>query len=414
MSAGLGYAMLWSWLAAALFAHVGGAHMQDLSHYLDSAHRVMAGQVPYRDFVFEYPPLALLPLTLPALLCSTMTVQQYGWYLVLFNSAWSCGIAACVWLMGRRWMSERRAWAAVAMYLGLTVLGTALFPFRFDLFPTLLTALALLLAMGGRPALSGMSLGLGVATKLYPVVLAPVILARWLAIGDRRAAARFALGATGATVVAVAPFLVAAPNDFLSFLRYHAQRGLQIESVAAGLLMLRHLTGHLSLGVVENYGAIHLQSPAASAVLPFLLPVFAISLAGLTVLSYRCFRSEVAERGRSSDATLAGCALMSLLLFLFANKVLSPQYVVWLLPFVSLVRWPAYAATVAATALTLALFPFHYGSLVGLETLAVATLNVRNLLLALAMLWLVLTQRRAWAPSVAPARDPAVSTTSSR
>ncbi|HEX7937726.1 MAG TPA: glycosyltransferase 87 family protein [Gemmatimonadaceae bacterium] len=395
----VGYAMLWSWLAAALFARIGGAHMQDLSHYLDSAHHVMAGQVPYRDFAFEYPPLALLPITLPGLFCRTMTIQQYGWFLVLFNAAWSCGIALCVWFMARRWMSEPRALAAVGMYLGLTVLGAAVFPFRFDLFPTLLTALALLLAMQERPALSGVALGLGIATKLYPVVLAPVLAARWMAAGDRRATARFALATAGVALAAMAPFLIAAPHDFFSFLRYHQQRGLQIESVAAGRLMLRHAAGNLRLGVVENFGAIHLQSPAASAVLPFLLPAFALCLGGLTLLSYRCFRSEVAEAGRSSDATLAGCAAMSLLIFLFANKVLSPQYLAWLLPFVSLVRWPAYAATVAATVLTVALFPFNYGSLVGLETAAIAALNARNLLLALAMLWLVLTRRSPWTPA---------------
>jgi len=57
----------WIGVSIAWFPRVGGWHAQDLSLYRSTAQHVLNGQVPYRDFNLEYPPLALLPLTLPGL-----------------------------------------------------------------------------------------------------------------------------------------------------------------------------------------------------------------------------------------------------------------------------------------------------------------------------------------------------------
>jgi hypothetical protein len=67
---------------------------------------------------------------------------------------------------------------------------------------------------------------------------------------------------------------------------------------------------------------------------------------------------------------------------MLTNKVLSPQFVIWLLPFVALLPVPQYSLGLAATALTIVIFPFNYDGLVRLETPIVLLLNLRNLVLA--------------------------------
>jgi len=42
-------------------------HEGDLWLYYDSSLKLMQGQLPYRNFPLEYPPLALLPFVLPHL-----------------------------------------------------------------------------------------------------------------------------------------------------------------------------------------------------------------------------------------------------------------------------------------------------------------------------------------------------------
>jgi len=236
--------------------------------------------------------------------------------------------------------------------------------------------------MEGLPGTAGACLAAGIATKLYPIVFAPIILARYLARGERGRAFRFAGFTCGATLLIFAPFSLAARADFLSFVRYHQLRGLQIESVPAGLLMLGHAFGFGEVGVVENFVALHLVSPASAAVMRLLFPLFLVGLASVALLAFARFRYERIAMGQPRDQTLIGYALVSLLIFMLTNKVLSPQFVIWLLPFIALLPVPQYNLGLAATALTIVIFPFNYDGLVRLETPIVLLLNLRNLVLA--------------------------------
>ncbi len=76
---------------------------------------------------------------------------------------------------------------------------------------------------------------------------------------------RLALGCLGAVGLCLLPFITQPPSVFLSFLRYHELRGLEVESVAAGILMQAHVMGLTPAHTVYNYGAIHLVSPLAAA-----------------------------------------------------------------------------------------------------------------------------------------------------
>jgi hypothetical protein len=91
-------------------------------------------------------------------------------------------------------------------------------------------------------------------------------------------------------------------------------------------------------------------------------------------------------------ASLAACAGFALL-----GKVLSPQFVIWVLPLGALAfawRMYALAAAVAVTAvLTQVEFPAHYFDVVGREPLAVGLVALRNVALA-AVIGLALRQLR--------------------
>ena len=378
-----GVAVGWIGLAIAWFPQVGRWHSQDLTLYRSAAEHVLDGQVPYRDFSFEYPPLALFPLTLPArLIARDAPPQRFALGFLISNALWATALALCTWRMARRSLPPGRALKAVGMYALLAFVGVPLFPWRFDLFPALLSALALLLTMERRPATAGACLASGIATKLYPVVFAPVIVVWHLVRGDRGGALRFAGVTCVATLGIFAPFWLAAPADFLSFLRYHELRGLQIESVPAGLLMLGHIFGSGRVGVIENFGALHLLSPASAAVVPFLFPSFVVGLSAVVLLAFARLRRERIETTQPCDETLVGYALASLLVFMLTNKVLSPQFLIWLLPFVALLPISQFGLALAATVLTIVIFPFNYDGLIGREAPIVSLLNVRNLVLA--------------------------------
>src|SRR5687767_10089820 len=66
-------------------------HHDDLRVYIDSSRRVDEGQMPYRDFTIEYPPLALVPFTLPRAFATrpVATAEQYRTRFILVMAACS-------------------------------------------------------------------------------------------------------------------------------------------------------------------------------------------------------------------------------------------------------------------------------------------------------------------------------------
>ena len=361
-------------------------HALDLSIYYQDSLQLLLGRLPYRDFALEYPPLALLPFALPRLVTFGVRIDFIGyvWLFLIENAIFSTLIALVI----AQIRGLRAAWPALALYALLVAVVAPLLPWRYDLFPALLTALALLCLVRQRPGWAGIWLGLGVAAKLYPAVLLLLFGAYYLAGKNRPALLRLALGSAGALAATLLPFVLIAPGPLLSFLRYHELRGLQLESLPAGVIVLAHVLGMTPARLEFNYGALHVASPLVGVVLRW-LPVAFIVIFGAVLLSgWARFREEPAANGRVTNASLMAYSVAALLAFIITNKVFSPQYIIWLLPFAPLLRLRQASLLLAIFALTIVLFPFNYDHLLGMELLPVLLLNLRNLLTAALLGWL--------------------------
>ncbi|HEU4388018.1 MAG TPA: glycosyltransferase 87 family protein, partial [Blastocatellia bacterium] len=239
---------------------------------------------------------------------------------------------------------------------------------------------------------AGLCLGLGTAAKLYPAVLIPVFCAYYIARGDNRSVRRLIAGGTGAVLTIVAPFTVIGSTGFFDFLRYHQMRGLHVESVPAGVLLLAHVTGLTTVQLTFDYGAVHLVSSLADHVLT-LLPVLTLLVLGAVILAaFLRFRDERLTTGEVSQRRLIEAIVLCLLAFIATNKVLSPQYVIWLLPFAALLRAPHTVVLGIICILTIVIFPFDYVNLMKIQTAAVVLLNVRNLLVIVLAAWLLISR----------------------
>jgi hypothetical protein len=366
-------------------------HQLDLAIYFQYAQKLMSGMLPYRDFTMEYPPLALLPFTLPMLAALGRSLG-FGEYIRLFllqSVVLSTLIALVIAGVLGAWRPWRAVTPALALYVLLVAIVAPLMPWRYDLFPALLTVLALLCVMRDRPGWAGIWLGCGVAAKLYPIVLLPIFGAYYLGGNDRRALARMALGGAGALGLALMPFVLTAPGDLLVFLRYHAMRGLQVESLPAGAIILAHVLGLAAVRLDFNYGALHLASPLAGPTLRWLPFAFVIVFGILLAVALARFREEQRVNGAVGHASLTAFAMAALLTFIATNKVFSPQYLVWLLPFAPLLRRRQAILFAVICALTIVLFPFDYDDLLAMQLLPVLLLNLRNLLVVALLLWLL-------------------------
>src|SRR5256714_1651901 len=279
-------------------------------------------------------------------------------------------LAVCVLLLVRALArrtggDERLAVAAVAL---APLLTGAMIRNHFDLLPVALLLGALLLILRGRVVGGFAMLGVAAMTKGFPLVVAPVALA-WL--GDRRSALRGA-AALAAVVVALAGAAVAiSPSGALDAIRYQTDRPVQIESLPS--LGVRAVDPHAV--PVSNYRSDGLESPAGG---PFTAAFAALGALAVALLAIGAARARDAR-------SLVLASLGALAAFATFGKVLSPQYLVWVLPLGALAlawrRWALAAAVGAATLLTFLEFPSRYFDLVASRALPLTLLTGRGRLL---------------------------------
>jgi Glycosyltransferase family 87 len=347
--------------------------VNDLFVYRTFAEPVLAGALPYRDIGFEYPPLAAPAIALPGV--AGTDAEAFRWAFAL----WTLGAAMAVVLLcgalaragGGDPRTARRAMFAAAL---MPLLCGAMLRTHFDLFPVAVLLAGLLLLCSERPRAGLAVLGLGAMTKLFPLVALPAALAWLVARGRRREAWQGALACAGVIAVVAGAAVVASPDGALGAVRYHVDRPVQIESSPAMVLLRLDAAGAGDATSVSSHRSDGLEHPAADAVSTLFLAAFVALVALLYARTGESPRQLVV-------AALAGCAAFALL-----GKVLSPQFVIWVLPLGALAfawRMRALAVAVAITALlTQVEFPAHYFDVVAREPLAIGLVALRNLALA--------------------------------
>jgi glycosyl transferase family 87 len=315
------------------------------------------GQVPYRDFRPEYPPAALPVFVLPALGgASPETFRvRFEALMALLGEALILSVAIALVAFGasRRRMLATLGFVAIApVALGPVVLS------RFDLWPAALAAAALAALLWDRVRVGHLALGLAVAAKIYPAVLAPIAIAYvWRRRGRREASVCAGILA-GVLALGYGPFLALAPGGLWHSLWDQSSRPLQIESLGAGFLLVAHHVFGTGITMDSSHGSQNL----AGTLPDVLAAILTVSQVVAVVATWILFARGPATRDRLVQASAA-----SLVAFVAFGKVLSPQFLIWLIPVVPLVRGrrglSASALLAAALVLTQLWFPYRYWEL---------------------------------------------------
>ena len=379
---------------------VGSVGISDAPVYQRYGERMLEGDMPYRDFRVEYPPGALAAFFLPALAAGSGDPSAYEHWLavVMVFCAAVCAVLAVVAVSLLGGSPGRHARAAFLLPAGLLVLG----PFtltRFDLLPAALTTAALAAYFGKRERFGAGMLGLAIGTKLYPVVILPLLVTRaWRCHGRREALGQLGL-AVGLAGALYLPFLVLAPEGVARSVWQQLGRPLQIESLGAGILLALHHAADLPLGWASGHGSQNLSGGVAAVAAAL------TTIAGATALMLTWIRY---ARGPFEMERLVRYTAAATVAFVAFGKVLSPQFLVWLLPLVPLVAGRRGAAATGllllACLLTRLWFPADYWELVKRFDVTASWLVLAR---DLALVWLfVLLARPLMARERAPARSP--------
>lgn len=357
----------------------------DTHLYKFFADSILAGQQPYKDFQVEYPPLTLVFFLVPGLIA-----RFTGGFLTAYRVEMALFDIGCLLLLAPLAKkvfnaSWRRLLLAQILYILLTTVSFQLLYDRFDIAVAFLILLATYFALVKNRWLAAyVVLWLAVLLKLFPILLLPLFLAVHLRTTKVRNTVINIFGSGLLIAMAMALGITLWAGDWSSVFTYHGQRGIQIESLYATLAMIAHFVG-LRARVTHEYGAYQISNsftPLFSRAAPFIMVLSLVAI-------YFSFWNAVRKSKEPSVVMIAfsWSITTSLLAFMVFNKVLSPQFLLWLYPLAAIIsagmRRPAFWVTfwlLTAAASTM-IFPYHYLELIELRPLAILLLAARNLLL---------------------------------
>lgn len=345
------------------------------------------GSYPVGDVTWQYPPGAALAMLAPGLLPFLTYLQAFA-VLMLTTDAITQGALVRVSLRRNggvhRGRSTTGAWMwalALPLLLGL--------PYgRYDLPVTALAMLALLL-LPSRPRTGGVLAGIGAMIKVWPAL---VVLGAPRGRSTRQAWTAMCLSAAALLLVLCTLF-----RGAFDFLTAQQGRGVEIESLGGSVLQVARQLGWPG-EVDQHYGSLEFLGPHVHAIASVSLLLTAFAFGWLLLWRFRA--------RRWSAATPYDAALTSVLMFTVTSRVISPQYLIWLIGLSAICltvrgscQRPTALLILLAVGVTTIDYPLFFDSLIRGGWSATAVIVLRNGLLLAAS---VSSAARLWRVTVSP------------
>jgi uncharacterized membrane protein len=210
------------------------------------------------------------------------------------------------WLLAG--VDRRRPWDAVAFAASPALVLTGLI--NWDMLAVVLVAGALWTFARDRTIATGILIGLGTATKLYPLFLLGPIAVIYLRQRRYRELVDTVLAAFASWLVLNAPAYLSGPDEWKRFWQFNSERGPDLGSV--WLVISQAANTPITASTVNHWS----------------WALFALWCVAVAVIGFRA----------PGTPRLAQLGFLVVAGFLLVNKVYSPQYVLWLLPLAVLAR----------------------------------------------------------------------------
>lgn len=302
--------------------------------YYPYAEAMLDSVKPYSEMVYvyggwhdwEYPPLAYFFLAIPGLVGHSAAGYQAA-FIAMTAVFFIIGLYCCEVIAKETGRSRFR------LMLIFTVMMMLMFEFmadRYDIIPVILTLAAITFAIKERYEWSFVMLALGTLTKLYPVILMPILLIYLLSKREYKHAVKGIIYAVIAVAIVIGGNMLAGVDPF-AFINYHTERPLEIESLYASILSFIDLFVDLDISVSYSYGSDNLVGSLADSIGSVGLTLMCI-LVLISYIAYIVYLYRHKDREDLTPSFLS--AMISMTTFILFCTVFSGQYMMWLIPFI--------------------------------------------------------------------------------
>ena len=345
----------------------------------------------------EYPPFALVFMVIPRL---------FGWIAETYEIFYV--IEVFVFMVIGLVYTDRLAIHfgrdrknSMLAYSVLMVLLLEFVTDRYDIFPAVLTLMSFYYFVKSRYAWAFILIAIGMMTKLYPALLFPIYFLCFAVKREWKEAWKGTAVFIVTSLIIIVPVMIIDMDMITYFLEYHADRPLQVESVAASLIYPLAMLGLTEVTITSakdpgSFGSDNLVGDIPDAVVGFLTPLMVICVLALCFFFAYVYR-KADEEGRVKALGLAVAAAM--MVFMVFGKVFSAQYLIWVIPPIvfllmlgkNMFSTSLFRVTVAAFIMTQADFVYNIGILHGgsnIDDLGMIIILIRNIL-TVVMLYLM-------------------------
>ncbi|HEY3867004.1 MAG TPA: glycosyltransferase family 87 protein [Actinocrinis sp.] len=406
----------WAWTRAVLFMFLYqvlpyASHsdvISDVRIYNDWSQVFGHGHYPIGDVDWQYPPAAAVVITLPRIARMLTGVSYYtAFYALMFLA----DFLTFLMVVYSAWRTAERRGEPRADYVGSWVYVVAIFMIgpivfgRFDVAVTLFAVAGLVLAGRNTTATwrwRGLAVGVGAALKIWPAALLVGLPKR----RDGRLAMLWAVVGAAVPTLLLAALL---PGAF-SFLNGQGGRGLEIESIPATPFMIARMFGYHAQ-ILDIYGSWQIVGTGTGFVADACI---AATVAGFAWLLWWRRRASLVP-GRWSTGLYYDAALVAVMIAIATSRVLSPQYLVWIVALIALclnlkplgregtsLTGPCWLM-LAAVSVTQLDFPLTFSRIIHHNDIATWFLAARNTVLLAAAVWAAVRLWRAVVPAPVPA-----------
>lgn len=372
----------------------------DVGNYFSWFVKLQLGLIPYSQFSFEYPPLTLIPIYFAGIFNPQSFEEYYlGFAFLLLCTDFFLLKICKSYCKNKLALNENEISYMVLLYSLFGLLLFRILYHRLDLILALffITSLAFFDAKNSKlkNAFFINSL-LAFFYKIVPAFIMPsCIIAKAFAtnfpIKKIISNSLIFLAALFAITLALENFT---NHHFIENMLFHQRRGIQIESSYGSLLLLKNL---LKIGtyseVYSGFGAWNIGSNDYFEIIAKILGnlIFLIFWAALFLVLLG--KKNARQKINFSDAQFLELTLITILLFLAFQRVLSMQFFIWLIPVSAI--WLAKNRSVKFLMVfcflflsSFFIFSIDYLALIAQLPMMVMIIFSRNLVLVIFSCWL--------------------------
>ena len=313
----------------------------DISVYFQYAMQILEGGVPYVDFPLEYPQMSLIVFLVP-LIFTTLTGDPSTYVIVhqIFMSFFNILTVLIVYLIALKISGQKCA--LISGILSATAFSSAYFVLtKYDAFPTFLLMLSLFLFIYQKETCGYLSAAVGFLAKWFPGLAIPYfVLHEHMGGRDIRIIGRRIIATATLFLIVILPFVILNSSGFLATYTAHSGRAA-----------LAHSFCYYVDFILENILGLSFFAQVSL----LLMVVLQILLLGYYYL--------VKD---TSIEYLCAFLFFSIFAFIILNNVFSPQYILWITPFLAIFLARSYREVILFYAIQIWMyleFPILYRSI---------------------------------------------------